>query len=345
MDGESLDLLHIIKNDYFLTDFVMDALRDRRDVRLLAHRRAPVSALRRATKPWAAARACAAPDNPFFAPEYLARLQAIPAGDDVLFFDVGDLKDLLILRPYVAAARPWVWLWNPVRDYVKGRGDVRAYAARLRAEGFRIATFDPRDAAEHGFALFPQVYRPVSLPASPTPASDLFFVGREKNRQPSLPFEQRLHELGLRADWHIVRDRGRRHTPEELEALSERPLSYADTLGRIASTRGLLEIRQRGQSGLSVRCLEAFFLAKKLVTDNPAIVDSPLYHADQVFVIGRQGPEDLADFLARPTPAARAAALEQFDVRHWVGNFQSAPVLTAARSTVASPGVLAALAH
>ncbi len=317
-------MLHIIKNDYFLTDFVMDALNDRADVRVLAHRRAPVTSLRRAMKPWAAARCRADPDNPYFPPEYLERLQAIPARDDVLFFDVDDLKDLLILRPYIAAPRPWVWLWNPVRDFLETSREARQFGERLRAEGFRLATFDPRDAGEHDFRLLPQVYRQVELPATPGRASDVFFVGREKNRLATLlEWKDALQQLGLRTDCHIVRDRGVRHTSAQLDALAEQPLPYDETLRRIAGTRAILEILQRGQSGLSVRCLEAFFLGKKLITDNHGIVDSPLYHPDQVFVIGEDDPRELASFLDRPTPPAHSAALASFDVRHWVDNFKT----------------------
>lgn len=317
-------LLHIIKNDYFLTDFVMDALSGREDVSVLAHRRAAVTSLRRAMKPWAAARCRADADNPYFPPEYLERLRAIPARDDVLFFDVDDLKDLLILRPYIAAPQPWVWLWNPVRDFLETSREARQFRERLRAEGFRLATFDPRDAGEHGFHLMPQVYRQVELPAAPTRATDVFFVGREKNRLAVLlEWKGVLQQLGLRADCHIVRDRGVRHTSTELEALDDQPLPYEETLRRIAGTRAILEILQRGQSGLSVRCLEAFFLGKKLITDNHGIVDSPLYHPDQVFVIGEDDPRGLAAFLDRPTPAAHSKALESFDVRHWVANFQT----------------------
>ncbi len=336
-------MLHIVKNHYFLTDFVIDALQGRPDVRLLAHHRAPVSALRRAMKPWAAARRRGEPDCPYFPPEYLAQLRAIPASDDVLLFDVNDLKDLLILRPYIAAPRPWVWLWNPMRHFVDSGREARRFGERLRAEGYRLATFDPGDAAANGLRLLPQVYRHVDLPAAPTQATDVFFVGREKNRLPLLlEWKGRLQALGLRTDCHIVRDRGVRHTAAELEALVERPLPYAETLRRIAGTRAILEILQRGQSGLSVRCLEAFFLGRKLITDNQGIVDSPLYHPDQVFVIGQHRPGGLAEFLDRPTPASHVAALEAFDVRHWIRNFQSAPAAMPARPAAArSPMALA----
>ncbi len=242
----------------------------------------------------------------------------------MLFFDVDDLKDLLILRPYIAAPRPWVWLWNPVRDFLETSRETRQFGERLRAEGFRVATFDPRDAGEHGFRLLPQVYRQVDLPAAPGRATDVFFVGREKDRLATLlEWKGVLQRQGLRTDCHIVRDRGVRHTAAELEALDERTLPYEETLRRIAGTRAILEILQRGQSGLSVRCLEAFFLGKKLITDNHGIVDSPLYHPDQVFVIGQHDPRELAAFLDRPTPPAHSAALASFDVRHWVDNFQT----------------------
>ncbi len=328
-------MLHIIKNDYFLTDFVLDALSGRPDISVVAHRRADVSSLRRATKPWAAMRPRAVADNPFFPADYLEQLRAIPAGDDVLFFDVGDLKDLLILRPYIAAPRPWVWLWNPVSHFLKTSRQERQFGERLHAAGLRVATFDPRDARKYGFELMSQVYRQVALPDAPTRASDVFFVGREKNRLAALlEWKGALQQLGLRVDFHIVRDRGVRHTPAELEALVDRPLPYDETLRRIAGTRAILEILQVGQSGLSVRCLEAFFLGKKLITDNHGIVDSPLYHPDQVFVIGQDDPRELAGFLDRPTPAAHSAALAAFDVRNWVGNFQTpvtpAPVIAAA---------------
>ena len=320
-------MLHIVKNNYFLTDFLFEDVTGLPDVRLLSHRRRPVPPWRRAMKPWSAARPRPHGCGLYFDDDYLAQLRAIRPADDVLFFDVGDLKDLLILRSAVATERPWLWLWNPLRDFLKRPGQADRYESCLRREGFRIATFDPQDARDHGFQLLPQVYRDVALPeVSTCRSTDVFFVGREKSRLAELlRWKTRLQQMRLAVDFHIVRDRGVRHTRAELAELTDTPMPYPETLRRIAGARCLLEILQDGQTGLSVRSLEALFLGKKLITNNAGLLESPAYHPDRIFVIGVDDENGLAAFLERPVPVVAGDVLEQFKVQSWIQNFRGGP--------------------
>jgi len=329
-------MLHIVKNNYFLTDFIFENLGETSDVRVLSHRRRRVSAMRRAIKPWVSARARPRGCSAYFDPDYLSQLKAIPSTDDVLFFDIDDLKDLLILRSFVATERPWVWLWNPVRDFLKSSRQAANFEARLRAEGFRIATFDPQDARTHGFCLLPQVYRDVSLTTGARQPVDVFFVGREKNRLAELlRWKALLQERHLSVDFHIVRDRGIRHASSELDALVDAPMPYAETLRRIANSRCILEILQGGQTGLSVRSLEALFLGKKLITNNLRLREEPIYDRDRVFLIGLDDENDLLEFLGRPTPEISKELREQFEVRSWIRNFRDS---SAAELATTAPG-------
>ena len=77
----------------------------------------------------------------------------------------------------------------------------------------------------------------------------------------------------------------------------EKRLSYPDYLKKAASSSIILEIMRPGHAGLSLRPLEALFFRKKLITDNPAIRNSEVYHPDNIFILGED--TDLGAFLRR----------------------------------------------
>lgn len=87
--------------------------------------------------------------------------------------------------------------------------------------------------------------------------------------------------------------------------------------------RCLLEITQANQSGLTVRCLEALFFDKKLITNNTSVRKLPFYNPARFFVLEQDDPATIAAFLAAPLPALPPGALDPYDFSHWVKQFET----------------------
>jgi len=331
-------MLYVVKNFYFLTDFILGALDGMADVGVITPEPIRRGAVART---WRIAEAFVFRHRRrtiFYGKAYTDKLQSIGPDDAVLFFGEQNLKALLILRKFIAARRVSVWIWNPLADSHHTLRSCRGYARHLREAGLRAFTFDPQDAAQCGLRLAPQVYRRVDeyVDRAAQPDTDLFFVGADKGRLGALAaLQQSCREAGLTTYFHIVGDRHTRCATRRLQpasVLQTEKLTYNKTIGWINRSRCLVEILQLDQSGMTVRALEAAFFGKKLITNQTAIRDTPLYHPDNVFLLGADdlGADDedardvsarLRDFIARPLHRLEPEVLDHYDIRHWLRQF------------------------
>lgn len=83
-----------------------------------------------------------------------------------------------------------------------------------------------------------------------------------------------------------------------------------------------LEINQTGQTGLTVRALEATFLKKKLLTTNKSIQDTPLYQLDNIFILNSDDEKAIRDFMERTLDdQAFDEEINYYDVKNWLNRF------------------------
>ncbi len=320
-------MLHILRSDYFLSEYLLAESELSDGIEVSVHRRStvriPFSGLRRLGESLSL---CGRHSTRLFDRAYIERLSRIGPDDKVLFFDVQTLKDLVILRKFIPAHDVSVFLWNPTSSFCRSAVGRATYAVRLRRAGYRVFTFDRDDAARYGFVLTGQVYRPDSSLVAPdaVPDTDLFFVGKDKGRLQVLSEIRSMAEAaGLRCKMHVVRDR---HTPplRSEEGLTDADMPYAETLRWIGRSRCLIEVLQKGQKGSTLRVMEALFYGKKLLTNNPDIVSEPYYDPQRIFVFGKDDPASLRRFVERPVDrAADMARWRQspYRIARWIEAF------------------------
>lgn len=127
------------------------------------------------------------------------------------------------------------------------------------------------------------------------------FIGREKGRGAILlDLAAVLKDAGCEVDFRIVADK---ETSERTPYHIDSTIDYYEMLKATLSADALVEINQPGQAGFTLRTLEAAYYGKKLITNNASIKESPLYHPNNVMVLGDRKmwtPDALRDFLALP---------------------------------------------
>mgnify|MGYP006203143531 CR=1 FL=1 len=132
---------------------------------------------------------------------------------------------------------------------------------------------------------------------------------------------EQWHSLGLRTCLRMVPEPGQTYPPVPgLEVLAQ-SIDYPSNIDSINRARCLLEITQANQSGLTVRCLEALFFDKKLITNNPCVRTLPFYNPARFFILGQDDPQALTAFLQAPIPPLPKGALQPYDFAHWVRQF------------------------
>lgn len=74
-------------------------------------------------------------------------------------------------------------------------------------------------------------------------------------------------------------------------------IPYSDYLKVVSKSKCIIDLVQKGQTGTTMRVLEAIFSHKKLITNNDALIGYDFYNKNNIFIWGRDSVEDLKMFI------------------------------------------------
>jgi 1,5-rhamnosyltransferase len=181
----------------------------------------------------------------------------------------------------------------------------------------RIYSFDPEQCRLFGIDYLEQFF-PFNAEAArklntkrlePTRRITCFFLGRDKGRAHLIEnMANDLESLDCNIKFQIVKDDSsislsKYHT--------DSVLSYEENLQQVIDADVLIEINQPGQSGLTLRTLEAAFFDKKLITTNKAVKDLYFYDPSRFYVFEEFDKEAISQFLASPSKPIDLEALKK----------------------------------
>lgn len=193
--------------------------------------------------------------------------------------------------------------------------------ARWRASLQRVCTFDYRDAEEYGL---PVVELFSSMPPAERP------VGRRRyrvsaimrNHSQRLAFLDRvLTALGdtecfvyiFEANWLTFIGNFARHPWLYIKYrrfISRKPLPYDQYVAAIAGSDFTVDYAHPSQTGITIRCFEALSSGTRIITNNPSVLKSAHFTANNAIVFGRHSSADdlvgqLAALPGNPPPASQ----------------------------------------
>ena len=281
--------------------------------------------------------------------DYLEVLKEIGPEDKVIFWSIGNLKDIRIIKEETDAASYTAMILDPLRQICHfSERELKSYPERMSSLGVKVCTFDKQDAERHGLTYVGQVYRYPDMERPDATAIEerdndgkILFIGIDKRRAEKLnSLITILENERVPYDFRILYDhhseRGRYPLLDRCEL--KEPLPYQEVLRLSERSHCLVDILQPGQTGLTMRALEALFFGKKLITDNIGIRDERFYHPDNIFIIdnsnsrseergvhpasekseGRVEQRTLRQFLDTPLSPIDAEIIKQYDIRSWI---------------------------
>lgn len=203
---------------------------------------------------------------------------------------------------------------------------LKAYAKpeaiRSAESNVELWTFDPSDAEVYSMTYNPQFY--FRQPELKIPIQyDVVFVGSTNGRlMQLLKWKHLFQKMGLKVYFHIKKHRFEKIQKKYKKEVTDQALSYEEILSLNRQAKAILEINQKGQTGLTVRALEATFLKKKLLTTNKSIQDTPLYRPNNIFILNSEDEEVIRDFMKKPLDEqAFGEEIEYYDVKNWLKRF------------------------
>ena len=165
-------------------------------------------------------------------------------------------------------------------------------------------TFDPIDAKKFGIKFKPYFYPEeymVDCDEKVDIKQDVFFVGVDKDRLGIIKdLHKKFEQMNLTDKLMIVATPHKKYSRSDEKWLAKR-VPYEKIAENIKQSRAILDIVQSGQSGITLRPMEAMFYNKKLITNNIYIKEYDFYNPRNIFILQERNISELKEFLELPT--------------------------------------------
>lgn len=89
----------------------------------------------------------------------------------------------------------------------------------------------------------------------------------------------------------------------------------------VKKSRAILDIVEPDNKWMTLRPLEALYFHKKLISNNEELVNEPLYHPDNVFIVGKDDINNLPEFLNKPIKQLEEAVYQHYAFKAWLERF------------------------
>lgn len=224
-----------------------------------------------------------------------------------------------------------VWIWNTLWDNAPLYVNL---AKRYQVTGrVVISTFDPNDAERYGLTYMPNFYfadlvENISRKNIPVRFDAIFVGAMKKRREQILKTKTLLDQAGLRSYFHVVPNQNKfEHAFNKILSLfglrrSAQFIPYEDLIVLTNSSRAVVDIAGKGQSGMTLRVLEALFFHKKLITTNPYVKEMDFYCPENILVLTeRTMPQEIDSFMKTPMTRIPEDIIEQYNFPTWIERF------------------------
>ena len=141
------------------------------------------------------------------------------------------------------------------------------------------------------------------------PQNDIIFVGKAKERENLiLKIESLCKKENLKTDFTIVK--------------SERDyVTYNDYMKRVFNAKCILDITNEGQTGLTLRFMEALFTHKKIITNNEFVKKYDFYDERNILVIKNDDITGIREFLNSPVYEISEEKIDYYNLEEWIKRF------------------------
>lgn len=247
----------------------------------------------------------------WFKKSFLMQLKEIKEDDTLLLFESINLRATGMLYHLLPKNLvKYNWFGNPIYPLFKGR-NPQLCLEKIKKFGFQLVTFDPQDAIRYGMSYHNQFLRfPKSEELACRVDIDFFFAGIPKDREPYLlRIKAFLESKGYKCYFVIP------HSSSEY-------ISYEENLRYVARSRCIVDIYQKGQSGITRRPVEALFYNKKLIINNPEIRNYDFFHPNNIFILEGEDFEKIPTFMEKTVYVQSDSLKERYSVENWLSFFK-----------------------
>lgn len=163
---------------------------------------------------------------------------------------------------------------------------------------YRIWSYDGGDCEKYGLRKFYcNGYFKRFIKPRKKEKQDVLFVGGDKGRADYiLSLEKALKDIGITTNFIIVKS----SKLDKDKPYYHAPVSYDVVTDMVAESKAVLNVAMPGQTGITMRDLEALLIGVKLITTNLHIKDEDFYNPNNIYILEGNNVEGLKEFLGKP---------------------------------------------
>lgn len=239
---------------------------------------------------------------------YEAWIDRIDQFHTIIIFATTDYTFIRHINRVYPHIRLIFWYWNPAFRVGLPKPDLFNLA--------EVWSFDPDDCAKFNLKFNTTFFFKGIEVFKSDKKYDILFLGINKGRREYLnKLQDQFEKIGVTVNFLIVPDK------REINVEPVKPISYEKYLKLVSKTRCILDLMPVGQSGLTLRPMEAIFLNVKLVSNDLNLLQQSFYHPNNVFLLGHDRLENFRNFLEAPYQEIDKNIVYQFDFDNWLNRF------------------------
>lgn len=237
--------------------------------------------------------------------------------DQIVVFDNYKIIPFIRLRMR-ANAKLILWNWNKQSIQIAQR-------ERLVSPFCDIWTFDSNDAKKYNWKLNNQFYIPITSPnINASNSIRAFCTCLDKGRYSGMKkIRKQLMDNGVECDFTLVKDGTSNYDIQDSKWTREEGFPYSVFLQHTLDSDIIVDLVQPGQSGLTIRTLEALFYGKKIITNNLSVLMCPFYNEHNIFIMDNHNVGKLTDFLRYDFVEIKEENKIPYTYENWINQFSS----------------------
>lgn len=207
-------------------------------------------------------------------------------------------------------ARLIVWYWDTISEKNRLPEKYKSFC--------EVWSFDEKDCERYGMRKNVQFYYPMAA-VNKDILYDAMFVGLDKGRTKLLgQICDMLRKNGFTVYTYVPRYKKEKGHPEQKIL---KPMKYTDVISLVIQSGCIIDIPKSGQTGMTLRVLEALFYSKKLITTNKNISNAEFYNPANIFIWDNPSDDEVQKFFSLPVESVAKEILNRYTFETWIKNF------------------------
>lgn len=198
---------------------------------------------------------------------------------------------------------------NIVKDNASLRPDI------LRKYNIELYSWDPEDCRKFNLCKLKSCYENGIFELDKDFKYDLCFIGADKGRYRMIKeINEYAESKKLRTYIHV--------TPTYnflrfLHSYYKKTISYTEYLSVVSKSKCIIDFVREGQSGTTMRTMEAIFSGQKLISNNVFLKQMDFYHPNNIFILTDNNINEIEDFLNKEVVPIQREILATYTFDYW----------------------------